>query len=105
MFASDVGTFDLFVYVADPDMTPDQDPDARFIFGCKHGSGRITWGTRRFVALERGEPFCSRMRELPVSRITELQAAWLGNRLDCQVNREASRSQPVGLRTFSWLFR
>ena len=107
MFGVDVGVADLFVYVPDPDFTPasDQDADVKFIVGCTHESGRIPWGTPGFTPLERGEPFCSRMRELPVSQLTELQAAWLGSTLDCQVNREVSRRQPVGLRTFSCLFR
>ena len=107
MFGADVGMSDLFVYVPDPDFTParDQNSDTKFVVGFQHASGRIPWGTARFTTLKRGEPFCSRIRELPVSQMTELQAQWLGNKLDCRVNREVSRRQPVGLRTCSCMFR
>ena len=106
-FGTDVGPADLFVYVGDPDFTPgrDQGEDVRYLGGCTHESISIPWGTDRYANLRREDYFCDQIREPPVSQITELRAMWLGNMMDCYVDREVSRRQPAGIRTFSCVFR
>ncbi|MDE2761275.1 MAG: hypothetical protein OXK74_00650 [Gemmatimonadota bacterium] len=97
MFGTDIGQADLHVYI--PESLPATEV-ADYLAGCQYLSVKIPWGTDGFVALA-SDALCEKYADAPeVADLDEIRAMWLGQWLDCPVNRAVSRNQPKGVRTY-----